>query len=160
MERTTVMKTPKEFDYDLWTEEGRNMVRVKRTGEVCEVDADTMRMLRAEEKRLRRSMRGVPAAGSGERETVLSLDYASADESGEMTPAWLEDPANVEDMTLDKLLLSELLESLTEKQRELFVSCVQNGMSLRAFARSKGLVIKTAEERMKQIQKKYKKIFE
>ena len=154
------MKTPKEFDYDLWTEEGRNMVRVKHTGEVCQVDDITMRLLRAEEKRLRRSMQGAPGAGSGGKETVLSLDYVSADDSGEMTPPWLEDPANIEDMTLDKLLLSELLESLTEKQRELFVSCVQNGMSLRAFARSKGLVIKTAEERMKQIQKKYKKIFE
>lgn len=153
------MKTPKEFDYDLWREEEKYMVRVKRTGEVCEVDADTMRMLRAEEKRLRRSMQGAPVAGSGERETVLSLDYVSADESGEMTPAWLEDPANVEDMTLDKLLLSELLESLTEKQREVFIVCVQNGVSLRVFAYMKGLAIKTVEERMKQIQKKYKKIF-
>ena len=32
-------KTPIEFDYDLWTtEDGKCMVRVKRTGEVSEVD--------------------------------------------------------------------------------------------------------------------------
>lgn len=154
------MKTPIEFDYDLWREEEKYMVRVKRTGEVCEVDADTMRMLRAEEKRLRRSMQGAPVAGSGERETVLSLDYASADESGEMTPAWLEDPANVENITVDKLLFSELLESLTEKQRELFTSCIQNGISLREFARSKRIDFKSARERMERIQKKYIKIFE
>lgn len=155
------MKTPKEFDYDLWkTEEGRYMVRVKETGEVCEADSATMRLLRAEEKRLRRSMQGAPAIGSGEREIVLSLDYVSTDESGEMTPVWLEDPSNVEDMTLDKLLFSELLESLTEKQRELFTSCIQNGISLREFARSKRIDFKSARERMEQIQKKYKKFFE
>ena len=49
-------KTPIAFDYDLWTtENGKYMVRVKRTGEVSEVDRDVMRVLRAEEKRIRRS---------------------------------------------------------------------------------------------------------
>ena len=33
-----IPKTPIEFDYDLWTtEDGKCMVRVKRTGEQCEV---------------------------------------------------------------------------------------------------------------------------
>ena len=50
------MKTPIEFDYDLWTtEEGKCMVRIKLTGEVCEVSRETMRVLRNEEKKLRRS---------------------------------------------------------------------------------------------------------
>ena len=49
-------KTPIEFDYDLWTtEDGKCMVRVKITGEVTEVDRKVMRILRAEEKRIRRS---------------------------------------------------------------------------------------------------------
>ena len=68
------MKTPIEFDYDLWTgEDGERMVRVKRTGEVCEVDADTFRLLRAEEKRLRRSMQGVPVPGGEKEETAVML---------------------------------------------------------------------------------------
>ena len=50
------MKIPKTtiaFDYDLWTtEDGKCMVRVKRTGEVSEVDRKVMRILRAEEKRI------------------------------------------------------------------------------------------------------------
>ena len=34
-----IPKTPIAFDYDLWTtEDGKCMVRVKRTGEVSEVD--------------------------------------------------------------------------------------------------------------------------
>lgn len=35
------------------------MVRVKLTGEVCEVSRETMRVLRNEEKKLRRSKAGV-----------------------------------------------------------------------------------------------------
>ena len=70
------MKTPIEFDYDLWTtEEGKCMVRVKLTGEVCEVSRETMRVLRNEEKKLRRSKTGVPIAGcddEDETETVTT----------------------------------------------------------------------------------------
>ena len=56
-----IPKTPIAFDYDLWTtEDGKCMVRVKITGEVTEVDRKVMRILRAEEKRLRRSKQGVP----------------------------------------------------------------------------------------------------
>ena len=51
-----IPKTPIAFDYDLWTtEDGKCMVRVKRTGEVSEVDRKVLRILRAEEKRIRRS---------------------------------------------------------------------------------------------------------
>ena len=54
-----IPKTPVEFDYDLWTtEDGKCMVRVKLTGEVTEVDRDVMRILRSEEKKLRRSFTG------------------------------------------------------------------------------------------------------
>ena len=59
-------KTPIEFDYDLWTtEDGKCMVRVKSTGEVTEVDRKVMRILRAEEKRLRRLLCGKIAAHKG-----------------------------------------------------------------------------------------------
>ncbi len=52
-----IPKTPADFDYDLWTtEDGKYMVRLKRTGEVTEVSHETMKYLRAEEKRVRRSM--------------------------------------------------------------------------------------------------------
>lgn len=153
------MKTPKEFDYDLWTEEGRNMVRVKRTGEVCEVDADTMRMLRAEEKRLRRSMQGAPAVGSGERETVLSLDYVSADESGEMTPVWLEDPLNLEDSVFAKIFEREFISTLTPTQYELYVKCLCEGLSLSAYARKCDRSFSSIKDTRDAIRKKFKKFF-
>ena len=70
-----VPKTPKEFDYDLWTtESGAYMVRVKSTGEICEVDAETMRFLRSEEKRLRRFL-NMSAQAQSISGVVLSLDH-------------------------------------------------------------------------------------
>ena len=73
-------KTPVAFDYDLWTtEDGKCMVRVKKTGEVSEVNRDVMRVLRAEEKRIRRSY-GSDSTSEDEdgaekkSDTVLSLD--------------------------------------------------------------------------------------
>ena len=73
-------KTPIEFDYDLWTtEDSKCMVRVKRTGEQCEVSRGTFRSLRNDEKKLRRSMTGAPVFGCDKeaRTTVLSLYYVS-----------------------------------------------------------------------------------
>ena len=88
-----IPKTPVEFDYDLWTtEDGKCMVRVKATGEVTEVEQKIMKVLRAEEKRIRRSYQDVDdseKALSGNN-TVLSLDSLPDDEV--KTAAWLADP--------------------------------------------------------------------
>ena len=81
-----IPKTPIAFDYDLWTtEDGKCMVRVKRTGEVSEVDRKVMRILRAEEKRIRRSY-GSDSTSEDEdsaeksSDSVLSLDAMPEDD--------------------------------------------------------------------------------
>ncbi len=89
------MRTPKEFDYDLWTtKENRCMVRVKATGVECEVSLEIFRLLRAEEKRVRRSSQGIPVGKSkGETEirmAMLSLDFVSIEGGEGMESAWLE----------------------------------------------------------------------
>ena len=61
-----IPKTPIAFDYDLWTtEDGKCMVRVKRTGEVSEVDrkvmAENHNVARVADDCLRRSE---PGSGS------------------------------------------------------------------------------------------------
>ena len=78
-----IPKTPKEFDYDLWTtEEGKYMVRVKATGEVTEVSREVMKALRAEEKRMRRSFASESLDDEQEEggNTVLSLDALPDDD--------------------------------------------------------------------------------
>ena len=73
------MKTPIEFDYDLWTtKDGKCMVRVKSTGETCEVSRETFRVLRAEEKRLRRSYTAAASDGD-EAHPILSLNVLPED---------------------------------------------------------------------------------
>lgn len=99
-------KTPIEFDYDLWTtEDGKCMVRVKITGEVTEVDRKVMRILRAEEKRLRRSKQGVPISGTEgktaeERASVLSLSYVSYEGCEDLEPYWLIDSSSMEESVM------------------------------------------------------------
>ena len=72
-----IPKTPIEFDYDLWTtEDGKCMVRIKRTGEQCEVSRGTFRILRNDEKKLRRSMTGAPVFGCDKEERSAALNYS------------------------------------------------------------------------------------
>jgi hypothetical protein len=121
-----IPKTPKEFDYDLWTtEDGKCMVRIKSTGEETEVDREVMKALRAEEKWLRRRMTGAPVPGDEEATTtILSLDYVSYEGGEDMSPAWLESPENIENEVLVQLLETELRRSLTEKQLSFYEECL------------------------------------
>ena len=157
------MKTPIEFDYDLWTDEnGRRMVRVKRTGEECEVDADTFRLLRAEENRLRRSMQGVSIPGGGKEEmaAVLSLDIVSVEEGSEgLTPAWLEAPDNTEGTVMLRSALHELHSVLTPVQLDIFKACLLCGVSYKDYSSSKGVSYQSVQQAVVLIRNKAAKIF-
>ena len=69
------------------------MVRVKCTGEQCEVNRETFRSLRLEEKRVRRSYAKSETFdeddGHKAGDSVLSLDVMP---DGVETPSWLLDP--------------------------------------------------------------------
>ena len=157
------MKTPVEFDYDLWTsEQGRHMVRVKRTGKAREVDADTFRFLRVEEKRLRRSMHGIPVSGDGKEKTaaVLSLDIVSVEDSGEdMTPAWLKAPDNTEDTAMLRSALHELRAVLTPVQLDVYETCLLGGVSYQDYAARKGVSRQSVQQAVSLIRKKAVRIF-
>ena len=161
MKRTP--KTPVEFDYDLWTtEDGKCMVRVKRTGEVSEVDRKVMRILRAEEKRIRRSY-GSDNTSEDEdgaekiSDTVLSLDAMPEDDV--KSAAWLADSRDCMEELITALKEKELLSILTEKQRELYLAMTREGLTLREFARRKGIGIRAAFDLKAAVQKKFQKIF-
>ena len=158
-----IPKTPIEFDYDLWTtEDSKCMVRVKRTGEVTEVDRKVMRMLRTEEKRIIRSCGSDAANGDDDSEekssdVVLSLD--SLPEDDVKSAAWLADPHDCMEDLITTIKEKELLAILTEKQRELYLAMTRDGLSLREFARKKGIGIRAAFDLKAAVQKKYQKIF-
>ena len=158
-----IPKTPIEFDYDLWTtEDGKFMVRVKLTGEVTEVDHEVMKILRREEKQLRRSLQGAPIPGceeTGETATILSLDFVSYDGGEDMSPAWLESSENIENEVMIQLLETELKRSLTEKQLNFYEECLMGGISVSEYARQHNISAKAARDMKIAIQKKYKNIF-
>jgi len=158
-----IPKTPIEFDYDLWTtEDGKCMVRVKRTGEVSEVDRKVMRILRAEEKRIRRSY-GSDSTSEDEdsaeksSDSVLSLDAMPEDDV--KSAAWLADSRDCMEELITALKEKELLSILTEKQRELYLAMTREGLTLREFARRKGIGIRAAFDLKAAVQKKFQKFF-
>ena len=156
-------KTPVTFDYDLWTtENGKCMVRVKKTGEVSDVNRDVMRVLRAEEKRIRRSYGSDSTSEDGDSaekssDSVLSLDAMPEDDV--KSAAWLADSRDYMEELITALKEKELLSILTEKQRELYLAMTREGLTLREFARRKGIGIRAAFDLKAAVQKKFQKIF-
>ena len=155
------MKTPIEFDYDLWTtEDGKCMVRVKQTGEVCEVSRETMKILRNEEKKLRRSMSGVPVIGCEEEETtLLSLDYVSYEGGEDMSPAWLADPLDFENDALFHIRLKEFKAVLTPLELSVFECCIVRDLTMRGYEEGFHVDKSKVSRAKKSIQEKYKKFF-
>lgn len=156
-----IMKTPVEFDYDLWTtEDGKCMVRVKGTGEVTEVDRDVMRLLRAEEKKLRRSMTGVPISGcEDETATLLTLDYVSYQGGEDMSPAWLEDPHDFTGEIMSQMLTEDFLKGLTPRERDVYDFCIRDGGSQQEYAAKTGLSVSRVCKIVGAIRKKAKIFF-
>lgn len=154
-----IPKTPYEFDYDLWTtEDGKCMVRVKLTGEVTEVDREVMRILRAEEKKLRRSSEGVTAL-NGEKLPMLSLDYVSFDDCEGKASDWLMDSHDPMEEILFDITEADFRKSLTEKQLDVYLNCVVKGMSQKAYADRMGISPAAVFYTYKYVREKAKKYF-
>ena len=158
----TPPKTPLEFDYDLWTtEDGKCMVRIKEIGETCEVSRDIMRLLRSEEKKLRRAQAGIPVSGCPEetRASLLSLDYVSMADAEEMSPAWLEAPSNLEEDVVTLILDEEFRKTLTPTQLDIYVACILNGISYKDYADKKGVAYQSIQKTIILIRKKAQNFF-
>lgn len=145
----------KEFDYDLWTTETdgekKYWVRVRNTNEVVEVNIETMRFLRNQEKRLYRDI-------SDSNDTILSLDVLN--EKDERTEEWLIDKYCFEDDILFEIIEEEFLKILTKHQREIFFNVIKNDESRACFARKNDVCFRTITRHIEMIRKKYKKFFD
>ncbi len=139
----------KEFDYDLWTTETdgekKYWVLVRRTNEVVEVNLETMRFLRNQEKGLYRAI-------SSSKDSMLSLD--ALDENDEKTEEWLVDKHCFEDQICLKMSVASIL---TEKELSVFIRCFQEDGSLRNYAKKNRLSYSTIKERQDRIKVKLKK---
>lgn len=151
------MKTVKEFDYDLWAieENGvkRYFLRVKETGEESEISHDIMKVMLSEEKRIRREMHKKIENG------ILSLDcLASLGDSIE--PSWLiDEKQDVEESVCHSSIEIQFLSLLTDKQKDFYLNCMKQSLSLRKYAALKGIGLSTAQDLQEAVRKKYKKYF-
>ena len=156
-------KTPVAFDYDLWTaEDGKCMVRVKKTGEVSEVNRDVMRVLRAEEKRIRRSYGSDKTAEDEDGaekfpDSVLSLDAMPEDDV--KSAAWLTDSSDFIKEAELKMLEKELMQTLTPLQLDVYKACIINGQTPTAYAKGHNMKRQSVNDAITLIRKKAKKIF-
>ncbi len=153
-----VPRTPAEFDYDLWTTaDGKCMGRVKRTGEVSEVERDVFRLLRAEEKRTRREMKGIPIPKQkNEYAPMLSLNCIT--HTGGETE-WLEDRNRMEDDVILSMLKDEFVQLLTQNQAEIYQKCVLGGLPYTKYAEQKGVSYQSVQHVVERIREKARKIF-
>ena len=153
-----IPKTPVEFDYDLWTtEDGKCMVRVKLTGEVTEVDKDVMKILRAEEKKLRRSYTEETSENGGDSQRiVLSIDELPDDTQ---SSAWLADTSDFEKELTLSMLERELVRSLTPKQQGVYFACILGGMSYTKYVALVGTSYQGVQQTVALIRRKAQKIF-
>lgn len=150
-----IPKTPAEFEYDLWTTvDGKYMVRIKATGETIEVDHIVMRLLRAEEKRLRRAIKS--DSGSLSNMTVLSIDYLPEESQASN---WLADTSNYSEDVLTNILEQALCDNLTPTQYAVYNSCILGGMSYKEYADQIGVSYQSIQNTIRLIQKKAKIIF-
>ena len=159
------MKTPKEFDYDLWIDrtDGQCYVRVKTTGEVSAVNAETFRFLRREEKRLRRETTSPkPGQAPSARHEILhplSLDYAIDGADGGLAPAWAVDRDNSSEDALFNLLEEELIRSLTAREADVYKHCIAGGMKYLTYAKATGIDVANITRTVGRIRKRAKKLF-
>ena len=155
------MKTPKEFDYDLWKDETeRCFIRVKRTGEDCEVNDNTFRVLRNEAMAIYRKNKGVPVYGVENGKSVLvryttNLSLYIDENNEDIGVDWIIDKTDLESEILTKLLIEDFSKILTDKQLEIFENCLLNKTSAREFAKAKGVHKSTVDEAIKSIRKKF-----
>ena len=155
-----VPKTPKEFDYDLWTtESGAYMVRVKSTGEICEVDAETMRFLRSEEKRLRRFL-NMSAQAQSISGVVLSLDRFRQEIEDNPISARAESQDDLEKIALANIIVERFQTTLTPNQLDVYRNCILGGKAYVEYGGERGLTYQYIQKCVAAIRKKAKKLFE
>ena len=144
----------------MFTEDGKCMVRVKITGEVTEIDREVMKILRVEEKRVRRSY-GTDDVYADEPSdstpTLLSLDAIPSEERE--ASAWLMDPSDFTKETAFNAGVSDFLKYLTANQQRVFIECFLKGQSYKEYAEENGIRAQSVQETAKYVKRKAKKFF-
>ena len=159
------MKTPKDFDYDIWKDDdGHYYIRVKRTGETTRVSEEVVRELWRELYRMDKYRKDTTITDEdGSQHTrILSLDDSWA-ANPELLPTknepWLFGKENAfEELELE-MLERDFLKTLTEKQRRLYHLRFKMGLTVPECAKRIGINSRNIDKMIRLIKKKAKVFF-
>lgn len=131
-----------------------------RSFEDTEVDREVMKMLRNEEKKLRRSYDPSGSSASGDEEetqpsTILSLDAVPEDDV--KSSGWLADKEDFTDGVLTKLVIQDFRATLNSIHLAIFDQCLLGDKTIRAFAEEYGLRKSTVWDIANALRKNFKK---
>lgn len=136
----------KDFDYDLWKDaDGKCYARVRNTGEVCEINGDTMKLLRREEKRiyreldLKKSLDSDNINDKTKASIMFPLSFEATDYENNDDSSWLQSNESLEEEQDAKDLEERFMKLLTGYQKEVFLFVLKNGESQIDFAKRKGV---------------------
>ncbi|WP_409968011.1 hypothetical protein RFF05_15935 [Bengtsoniella intestinalis] len=159
------MTTPKDFDYDLWkTKDGKFYARIKRTGDVCEVDAETFRTLHNEAMTLYRDQQGIPVYTVRDGKSVLAgrvpLLHLGYDTDGDdVDEVWAVEPTQTEDEYVTAQMEQAFRTMLTPKQLDIYQTCMLGGISATEYARVRGVSKAFVSKYIAEIRDRAKKFF-
>jgi len=157
----------KDFDYDLWkSADGKCFVRVRNTGEVCEVSSETLKLLRCEEKRiyreseLKKLLDSECVTDKTKASIMYPLSFEISDDENNEDSSWLQSYENLEEEYTAKDLEERFMKLLTDYQKEVFVCVMKNGEKLNEFAKRNNTTYQNVQCVIAAIRKKAKKFFE
>lgn len=155
----------KDFEYDIYSNNGQWFVKIKQTGEICQIDKPLLRYLRSEEKKITRSKEPITDMESYDyllavKSAIahpLSTDCLLEDEDGnEIENAYFASSENIEDSFILKELMDEIFNSLTEVQKKVFISVLYFGESVSEYSKRTGVSEQNIYKTIKKIRQKIK----
>ena len=159
------MKTPKDFDYDIWKDDdGHYFIRVKSTGEVTRVSEEVVRELWMELYRMDKYRKDttITEADGTQHSRLFSLDDSWA-ANPELRPTrnepWLLSRENsFEDIELE-MLERDFLRMLPERQKIIYQLRFKQGFTLEECAARIGTSRRNVDSLIRKIRKKAKLFF-
>lgn len=155
------MKTPRDFDYDIWkNENGLYYVRVKRTGEVTQVSEEIVRELWLELYRMsqyRLNTTFIDADGC-KQSRIVSLDEARDSDTDDSDSCFVESE-NPYEPTETEMMESTFLRILTKKQRRVYHLRFEMQLSISECAKRLGVSSRNVDKLIRVIKDKAKCFF-
>ena len=163
-----------EFEYDLWTDtEGHCFARVKSSGEACEINKETMRLLRREEKRLQREkelkrlltvdLKREEEIADERKRAAIMFPLSLSENKGEddsREASWLSSYEKVEDRILLRKMIQDLMKSLSPQQLSVFQAILLEGFTYEEYSKQSGISKSRISVIVKIIRKKAKNLLE